>query len=138
MPRYLLDTNICTYIKNHRPAEVLARFTKLAPGDVAMSVITYGELSFGAEKSAKPKQTQQMLAQLIDAIPVLPLDVNAATQYGIVRQYLQANGKVIGNNDLWIAAHALAAKLILVTNNVDEFARVPKLRVENWVKPPLN
>lgn len=133
MPRYLLDTNICTYIKNHRPAEVLARFTKLPPGKVAMSVITYGELCFGAEKSSKPKESRHILEQLIALIPVLPLDETVSAHYGKIRQHLQASGKSIGNNDLWIAAHALASKLIMITNNVTEFERVPGLRVENWV-----
>jgi len=133
MPRYLLDTNICIYIKNHRPAEVLARFTKLPPGKVAMSAITYGELCFGAEKSAKPKETRQILELLTALIPALPLDESVSTHYGKIRQHLQAKGKPIGNNDLWIAAHALASKLILVTNNTTGFERVPGLRVENWV-----
>jgi len=134
MPRYLLDTNICIYIKNHRPAEVLARFTKLPPGKVAMSVITYGELCFGAEKSSKPKETRHILEQLIELIPVLPMDETVSAHYGKIRQHLHASGKPIGNNDLWIAAHALANKLILVTNNVAEFERVPGLRMENWVE----
>jgi tRNA(fMet)-specific endonuclease VapC len=133
MPRYLLDTNICIYIKNHRPPEVLARFSKLPPGKVAMSSITYGELCFGAEKSAKPKETLQILENLVTLIPVLPLDENASQHYGKIRQQLQASGKLIGNNDLWIAAHALAGKLVLVTNNESEFKRVPGLKVENWV-----
>lgn len=133
MPRYLLDTNICIYIKNHRPAEVLARFSKLPPGKVAMSVITYGELCFGAEKSSKPKETRHILEQLIALIPVLPLDETVSAHYGKIRLHLQVSGKPIGNNDLWIASHALANKLILVTNNVAEFQRVPGLRVENWV-----
>jgi tRNA(fMet)-specific endonuclease VapC len=133
MPRYLLDTNICIYIKNHRPAEVLARFTKLPPGKVVMSAITYGELCFGAEKSSKPKETRHILEHLIALIPVLSLDGAVSTHYGKIRQHLQTSGKPIGNNDLWIAAHALASKLILVTNNVTEFERVPGLRVENWV-----
>ena len=133
MPRYLLDTNICIYIKNHRPAEVLARFSKLPPGKVAMSAITYGELCFGAEKSAKPKETKQILEHLVALIPVLPLDKTVSTHYGKIRQHLQSKGKSIGNNDLWIASHALAHKLILVTNNTAEFDRVPGLRVENWV-----
>jgi tRNA(fMet)-specific endonuclease VapC len=133
MPRYLLDTNICIYIKNHRPAEVLARFTKLPPGKVAMSAVTYGELCFGAEKSTKRKESQRILEQLVALIPVLPLDAAVSTHYGKIRQHLQSGGKPIGNNDLWIASHALASKLILVTNNVAEFERVPGLRVENWV-----
>lgn len=133
MPRYLLDTNICIYIKNHRPAEVLARFSKLPPGKVAMSAITYGELCFGAERSSKPREVRQILEHLTALIPVLPLDATASAHYGKIRQHLQAAGKPIGNNDLWIASHALAGKLILVTNNVAEFERVPGLKIENWV-----
>ena len=86
-PRYLLDTNICIYIQRQKPVEVLARLEKLKPGDAAVSVITWGELLYGA----------------------------------------------IGNNDLWIAAHAKAASLTLVTNNEREFQRVPGLKVQNWV-----
>lgn len=133
MPRYLLDTNICIYIKNHRPPEVLARFAKLPPGKVAMSAITCGELYFGAMKSSKPKESQRILEQLVALIPVLPLDESVSIHYGKIRQHLQAGGKLIGNNDLWIASHALASKLILVTNNAAEFERVPGLRIENWV-----
>lgn len=136
MPRYLLDTNICIYIKNHRPTEVLARFSKLPPGKVAMSAITYGELCFGAEKSSKSKESRQILEHLIALIPVLPLDDAVSVHYGKVRHHLQSSGKPIGNNDLWIASHALAGKLILVTNNAAEFERVPGLRVENWVAQP--
>lgn len=133
MSRYLLDTNICIYIKKHRPPEVLARFSKLPPGKVAMSAITYGELCFGAEKSSRPKETRQILEHLVALIPVLPLDENVSTHYGKIRQQLQASGKLTGNNDLWIAAHALAGKFILVTNNEAEFRRVPGLKMENWV-----
>jgi tRNA(fMet)-specific endonuclease VapC len=133
MPRYLLDTNICIYIKNHRPPEVLSRFSGLQPGDVAMSSITFGELCFGVAKSAKQQKSMQTLAALKQLIPVLALDSNASVHYGQVRQYLQSVGRPIGNNDLWIAAHALASELILVTNNLVEFERVPGLKVENWV-----
>ncbi|MDO8412432.1 MAG: type II toxin-antitoxin system VapC family toxin [Gallionellaceae bacterium] len=133
MPRYLLDTNICIYIKNHRPAGVLVRFSKLPHGRVAMSAITYGELCFGAAKSSKPKESRQILEHLISFIPALPLDTGAAMHYGKIRQQLQASGKLIGNNDLWIAAHALAGNLILVTNNESEFKRVHGLKIENWV-----
>lgn len=135
MPRYLLDTNICIYIKNNKPPEVLAHFSKLPPGKVAMSAITYGELYFGAEKSTKTKESRHILEQLITLIPVLPLDAAVSISYGKTRQHLQAEGRLIGNNDLWIAAHALAGKLILVTNNVSEFERVQGLRIENWAAP---
>ena len=132
MPRYLLDTNLCICIKNHRPAEVLARSSKLPPGSVAMSVITYGERHVGVQKSARPNASQRTLAQLVELIPALEPDESVSNQYGKICQHLQASGKLIGNNDLWIAAHALAKKLILVTNNLAEFKRVPGLRVENW------
>ena len=86
-----------------------------------------------AKKISKSRETRQILEHLIALIPVLPLDATASTHYGKIRQSLQARGKPIGNNDLWIAAHALAGKLNLVTNNVAEFKRVPGLKVENWV-----
>lgn len=133
MLRYLLDTNICIYIKNQRPAEVHARFSRMQPGSVAMSTVTFGELCFGAEKSNKPKESKSVLDQLIHLIPVLPMDADVSVQYGKIRHRLQSTGQPIGNNDLWIAAHALASKLILVTNNVAEFKRVAGLKIENWV-----
>jgi tRNA(fMet)-specific endonuclease VapC len=133
MPRYLLDTNICIYIKNYRPPEVLARFSGLQPGDVAMSSITFGELCFGAAKSTKQIEAMQTLAALKQLIPVLPLDATTSVHYGNARQHLQSIGRPIGNNDLWIAAHALSSELILVTNNLLEFERVPGLKIENWV-----
>ena len=80
-----------------------------------------------------PKESRHILEQLIALIPVLSLDDAVSIHYGKIRQRLQASGKLIGNNDLWIASHALANKLILVTNNVAEFERVPGLRIENWV-----
>jgi tRNA(fMet)-specific endonuclease VapC len=132
MVKYLLDTNICIYIKNRRPPEVLARLSNLVPGDVAMSSITFGELCFGAAKSVRQNESMQALVELKELIPVLALDANTSLQYGQVRQHLQSLGRTIGNNDLWIAAHALSSDLILVTNNVAEFDRVPKLKIENW------
>jgi tRNA(fMet)-specific endonuclease VapC len=98
-----------------------------------MSSITFGELCFGVAKSAKQQKSMQTLAALKQLIPVLALDSNASVHYGQVRKYLQSVGRPIGNNDLWIAAHALASELILVTNNLVEFERVPGLKVENWV-----
>jgi tRNA(fMet)-specific endonuclease VapC len=116
-----------------RPPEVLARFSGLQPGDVAMSSITFGELCFGVAKSAKQQESLQTLAALKQLIPVLALDSNASVHCGNVRQYLQSVGRPIGNNDLCIAAHALASELILVTKNLVEFDRVPRFKVENWV-----
>ena len=132
-PRYLLDTNICIYIQRQKPGEVLARFQKLKPGDVAISVITWGELLYGAEKSRQRKKALQLLEEFKTLIPVLPMPENTGKTYGAIRASLESKGRPIGNNDLWIAAHAKAEGLTIVTNNEREFQRVPGLKVQNWV-----
>ena len=131
--RYLLDTNICIYIHRQKPGDVLARFQRLKPGDAAISVITWGELLYGAEKSQQRKKALQLLEEFKTFVPVLPMPENAGKTYGAIRAGLETKGKPIGNNDLWIAAHAKAAALTIVTNNEREFQRVPGLKVQNWV-----
>lgn len=133
--RYLLDTNICIYIRRQRPTEVLARFKRLKPGDAVLSVVTLGELLYGAEKSQQRDQAMERLREFTELVPVLPLPDEAAHAYGAIRAALEAKGAVIGNNDLWIAAHAKAAGLTVVTNNEQEFGRVPGLKVQNWARP---
>ena len=131
-PRYLLDTNICIYIRQSRPEQVLRRFRKLRPGEAALSVITYGELLYGAAKSAHKTTALERLRELVQLLPALPLPETAAETYGTIRTELESKGEVIGNNDLWIAAHALATGLTLVTNNEKEFRRVRGLKLQNW------
>lgn len=131
-PRYLLDTNICIYIRQKRPEAVLRRFQKLRPGEAALSVITYGELLYGAAKSQQRLAALERLRELIQLLPALPLPETAADAYGRIRAELESKGEMIGNNDLWIAAHAVAAGLTLVTNNEREFRRVRGLKVRNW------
>jgi len=131
--RYLLDTNICIYIQRQRPEKVLARFQKLKPGDAAISVVTWGELFYGAEKSKQRKKVLQLLEEFKSFVPVLPIPENTGNAYGVIRASLESKGTSIGNNDLWIAAHAKAATLTLVTNNEREFQRVPGLKIQNWV-----
>jgi tRNA(fMet)-specific endonuclease VapC len=131
--RFLLDTNICIYIQRQRPGKVLERFQRLEPGDAAISVITWGELLYGAEKSKQRKKALQLLAEFKTFVPVLPIPETAGSTYGIVRASLESHGQPIGNNDLWIAAHAKAADLTIVTNNEREFRRIPGLKVKNWV-----
>ena len=132
-PRFLLDTNICIYIRQRRPPEVLARFRSLRAGEAAISVITYGELRYGAVKSRDRQRALDLLDQLVALLPVLPLPQAAGEAYGTVRADLERRGEVIGNNDLWIAAHALAAGLILATNYRREFARIDGLLLADWV-----
>lgn len=131
--RFLLDTNICIYIQRNKPEAVLARFEKLKAGDAAISVITWGELLYGAEKSRHRKKAIEVLAEFASLVPVLPVPENAGKAYGIIRASLESKGEPIGNNDLWIAAHAKTDGLTLVTNNEREFQRVPGLRIQNWV-----
>ena len=131
--RYLLDTNICIYIHRQKPENVLTRFQKLKPGDAAISVITWGELMYGAAKSNQRKKALQLLEEFKSFVPVLPLPEQAGNTYADIRASLESKGTPIGNNDLWIAAHAKAAALTLVTNNESEFQRVPGLKIQNWV-----
>jgi tRNA(fMet)-specific endonuclease VapC len=132
-PRFLLDTNICIYIRRQKPPEVLTRFQRLQPGEAVLSVVTYGELAYGVEKSQSRGQAMMRLAELVALLPVMDMPSQAGQVYGAIRADLEAKGETIGNNDLWIAAHAKAAGLTLVTNNEREFRRVKGLKTQNWV-----
>jgi tRNA(fMet)-specific endonuclease VapC len=134
MMRYLLDTNICIYIAHRKMPDVIAAFRKLDHGDAGISVVTHAELLWGAEKSHAPKAARSVVKDFVEHVPVLPIHEDVSPYYGELRNYLQRKGTPIGANDLWIAAHALAENLILVTNNEREFKRIPKLKVENWTK----
>lgn len=131
--RYLLDTNICIYIAKQRPLSVFKKFQELSVGEIGMSIITYGELFYGVHKSEHLRKSMQILKELTHLIPPISLPIDAGECYGNIRASLNAKGIPIGNNDLWIASHALSQKLILVTNNTREFARVDGLHYEDWV-----
>ncbi|AQT60965.1 type II toxin-antitoxin system VapC family toxin [Cellvibrio sp. PSBB023] len=131
--RYLLDTNICIYIAKYNPASVRARFAQHSANELAMSVITLGELRFGAEKSHTKDQAMAVIDELASLMNVEELGDGVTEHYGDIRARLQKSGQIIGNNDLWLAAHARSQDWVLVTNNEKEFVRVDGLRVENWV-----
>ncbi len=131
--RYLLDTNICIYIAKHNPPEVRERFARHAANDLAMSVVTLGELIFGTEKSQARERALAVIKNLTKLIPIYSLPEAVGEYYGQIRADLQRQGQIIGNNDLWLAAHARAENWILVTNNEREFLRIAGLQVENWV-----
>ena len=134
MLRYLLDTNIVIYVINRRPIDVLAVFNQHA-NRMAISAITLSELFHGAEKSRKVGQNLIVIEDFCSRLEVLPYGPKASQHYGAIRASLERSGQPIGVNDLHIAAHARSAGLIMVTNNVAEFARVPALQIENWVSP---
>jgi len=132
MLRYLLDTNIVIYVLKRRPVEVLSAFNAHA-ARMAISSITVAELLHGAEKSSRVSENLDVIEDFCSRLVVLPYGLKAARHYGAIRAALEKRGQPIGVNDLHIAGHARSEGLVLVTNNLSEFARVPALELENWV-----
>ena len=133
MLRYLLDTNIVIYVLKRRPVEVLSTFNANA-SRMAISSITLAELFHGAEKSSRVSENLATVEDFCSRLQVLPYGPKAAQHYGAIRAALEKFGQPIGVNDIHIAAQARSEGLVLVTNNLGEFARVPALEVENWVR----
>ena len=133
MLKYLLDTNIVIYVIKRRPQSVLTLFNQHS-GRMAISSITLAELVHGAEKSSQVERNLSVVEDFASRLTVLPYDDKAAWHYGSIRAALEKIGQPIGINDLHIAAHARSQGLILVSNNLREFERVPGLVVENWVE----
>ncbi|MBT3346285.1 MAG: type II toxin-antitoxin system VapC family toxin [Gemmatimonadetes bacterium] len=133
MSNFVLDTDTCIYLIRGKAPKVLARLQALEISQVGLSSITLSELEFGVAKSARPEQNRLALAQFVAPLTVRPYDDGAAIYYGQIRNQLERQGTPIGSMDTLIAAHALALGCTLVTNNVQEFSRVPELVVENWV-----
>ena len=131
MLKYLLDTNIVIYTIKNRPAAVREIFKRHA-GQMAISTVTLGELIYGAERSSQPERNLADIEGFAARLAVLPFDEPAAAHFGQGRAELYRSGKPIGPYDMMIAGHARALGLILVTNNVREFERVPGVRIENW------
>ena len=135
MPRYMLDTDTCSYVMKRSQPLVLERLQILQVGDVCMSVVTKAELLYGVEVSPRRAQDTTALEAFLPYVEVLELDEDAALHYADIRAGLKKRGATIGANDLFIAAHARALRLTLVTNNTAEFQRVPRLVLENWTLP---
>ena len=131
---YMLDTNICIYAIKNKPEQVLRRLKDNLPKGLCISGITLAELEHGVEKSVNPEKNQMALIQFLAILDILPFDDLAAAEYGNICAYLQKRGTPIGTMDMLIAGHARAEGLILVTNNVREFMRVPNLGIENWAE----
>ena len=132
MPRYMLDTDTCSYIMKRSNPHVLKKLREVAVNDVCISVITKSELLYGVEISARRRQDESALTAFLFHAQVLDFPDPAAHYYAQIRAELKNRGSMIGANDLFIAAHALSLGLILVTNNTREFSRVRDLELENW------
>ena len=131
MLKYMLDTNIAIYTLKNRPAKVRQAFKKHS-GEMCLSSVSWGELIYGAEKSARVEQNLADIEGFAARLEIVPFDMQAAMHFGQLRAELAISGRLIGPYDMMIAGHARALGLKLVTNNLGEFKRVPGLRVENW------
>jgi len=132
--RYLLDTNICIQIIRRKPSELLSRLTALPVGDIGLSTITVAELHVGVQKSRDPARNAEALTMFLLPLEIADFGYAAAEAYGRIRATLEAAGTPIGPLDTLIAGHAASLDVILVTDNVAEFSRVPGLRIENWLR----
>ena len=132
---YLLDTNICVLLIRQKSPQVLTRLTGHPITDIGISAMTVAELQYGVQKSSRPAQNEQALDQFLLPLTIISFDENDAVAYGQIRANLEAQGLPIGALDTLIAAQAVQHNLILATNNVLEFARVPGLAIEDWTKP---
>ena len=129
---YLLDTNACIALLNGTSAPLVERLRQRAPSEIRLCSVVKAELLFGARHSARVNDNLRLLDRFFGTFRSLPFDDVAAEHYGAIRHDLEQRGEPIGANDLLIASIALAAQATLITANVDEFARVIGLQVENW------
>lgn len=130
--RYMLDTNIVSDLIRNTRGKTVQHIANIGEHGLSVSAIVAAELRYGATKAGSSRLSglvEGVLARLV----VVPFDVPADGHYGRIRAELEASGRPIGQNDLFIAAHAIALGLPLVTNNVGEFSRVGSLKLENWL-----
>jgi tRNA(fMet)-specific endonuclease VapC len=131
MLTYMLDTNICIYVMKNYPPTLQDKFNSLAE-QICISSITLGEVHYGAEKSARRADNLTAIEHFVARLDVLPFDAKAAAHYGQLRAELERAGTPCGPHDMQIRGHARSEGLIVVTNNLREFSRMPGVRVENW------
>lgn len=132
---YLLDTDICSHLIKVGTAAAMKKLEQVADTEVRMSIVTWAELLFGC--ALRPEATAfnarvQAFAQLVEP---LAMGAEVAAHYADIRSGLQRKGTPIGSNDVWIAAHARATGMTVVTHNLREFRRVPDLKLEDWLAP---
>jgi tRNA(fMet)-specific endonuclease VapC len=131
--RFMLDTNIVSDMVRHPQGRVAKRIAEVGETLVCTSIIVAAELRCGAARRGLPRFTGQ-LETVLRALDVLPLEAPVDAVYGALRARLEEIGQPIGANDLFVAAHALALRCILVTDNEREFSRIKALPVENWLR----
>ncbi|MBN2198900.1 MAG: type II toxin-antitoxin system VapC family toxin [Candidatus Aminicenantes bacterium] len=131
--RYMLDTDSCIALIKRRSGSMLRRLTSLQPGETGISAVTLAELHFGVEKSAHREKNRLALTEFLLPLEVADFDEAAAESYGSIRATLEKSGTPIGPLDTQIGAHALSRRAVLVTHNLREFRRIPRLVCEDWL-----
>lgn len=141
--KWMLDTNICSYIIKHKPLKVLEKFRTLEMSDCCISSVTLAELKYWVEKNNRlhrksgnpgmPNVNERIVNQFVSHLAVSDFDSHAALVYGRIRDEFEAKGLAVGTMDLLIGSHAVSQDLILVTNNTKDFVNFPDICLENWV-----
>ena len=132
---YLLDTNICIFLLKNKFPNFTNKILASNSDDLFLSSVSIAEMEYGASKSQnREKNRQALLDFCIDFNNILDFTTEDTEAYGLIRAYLEKEGKVIGPYDMQIAAQAMTRNLTVVTNNYDEFVRIPWIKVEDWTK----
>ncbi|MBN1961595.1 MAG: type II toxin-antitoxin system VapC family toxin [Deltaproteobacteria bacterium] len=132
--KYLVDTNILIYLLNSKSLQLERKFTRRDSRQFGVSSITVAELIYGARKSRRVERNTNAVIKMLSSFELLDFTSADAFEYGDIRADLESKGKVIGGNDLLIAAQARHLGLIVLTANTDEFSRVSGLKIEDWTK----
>ena len=130
--KYLLDSNVCIQYLNQRSEKIIQRLQDLSDIDIVVCSIVKAELFYGAMRTHNTAKTLQKQQEFLNRFISLKFDDECAVIYGEIRSKLAAKGTPIGNNDLHIAAIAIANNLTLITHNTREFSRIDNLKLENW------
>lgn len=132
---YLLDTNICIFLIKNKFPNLTQKIFSMDNDELFLSSISIAEMEYGASKSAnREKNRQALLDFCTDFNEILDFTTEDTEAYGLIRAYLEKEGKVIGPYDMQIAAQAMTRNLVVVTNNYSEFSRIPWIKVEDWTK----
>ncbi|HLP15246.1 MAG TPA: type II toxin-antitoxin system VapC family toxin [Bacteroidota bacterium] len=130
--KYMLDTDICSYIIRKRPQHIIEKFKKIPLGDIGISVITVCEFESGIPGSAHPEKLRSTIDTFLAPFGIIDFQQADARAFGIIDSYLRQKGIPIGDMDTLIASQALSRGLILVTKNMKHYSRIPHLLFESW------
>jgi tRNA(fMet)-specific endonuclease VapC len=130
---YVLDTDICSYLMKRMYPALIERVKSFAPGELKVSAVTLFELEYGILRSERQEALRRVVRAFLENVEVLTWTAPAATEAGTVRAELAKAGRPIGAYDMLIAGHVRSLDAILVTNNREEFSRVPRLQLADWV-----